>query len=210
LPSQNRSLRRQIFVKEVVDGIVQKRYRSNRFVGHQQRGSQQRARAVLLGGGESRGRGLHVVAENRAALAHRFGSDRTLIRTHAQADKTLRHLSIGLLSHQLVPGVGAPEIDSGDLEELARSATEQLDQGTSVGPFSGFGRNTKQQLLEGLIGAGKETSSARYDRAAARNAQCCCDCRWKVFVIHKCLNLNGNYLSSQFESREMGERGALV
>ena len=104
LAGQDRGLGGQIFVKEVVDGIVQKRDRPNHFVGDQQRRGQQRAGAKLLGRGESRG--LHVVAENRAPLAHRLGGNGTLVRTHAQADKAVRQLAVGLLSHQFLPGMG--------------------------------------------------------------------------------------------------------
>ncbi len=154
LAGQNRGFRRQILVKEVVDGIVQKRHRPNHFVRYQQRGRQQRARAVLLGGGESRG--LHLVAKNRPPLADCLGRNRTLFGTHAQTDKPFGQFAVGLFAHQFVPGLAAPEIDSGDAKELSGSAAEQLDQGLGVGPLSRLGSNTEQQLLERVIRARDE------------------------------------------------------
>jgi hypothetical protein len=45
----------------------------------------------------------------------------------------------------------------------------------------------------------------RNEGAAAGNAESRVESGRIMFAIHKCLNLLGNYLSSQFESREMGD-----
>jgi hypothetical protein len=106
--------------------------------------------------------------------------------------------------------MAAPEIDPRHLKELARCLAEQPDQSVSVRPLTGLGGNPKQQLLEGLIGTRDEFGFRGNDGTAARNAKRRTDNGGIGFLIHKCLNLLGNYLSSQFESSEMGRGGALV
>ena len=156
LPGQDRGFSRQILVKEVVDGVVQKCDRPNHFVRYQQRRGQQRPSPVFLSGRKDRR--VDAIAENRAALAYRFGGHGTLVWAHAQANKPVGHLAIGLFANQFLAGMRAPEIDAGDLEELTGSAAEQLNQRLRVRPLARPGSNTEQQLLEGIIGArGKRT-----------------------------------------------------
>jgi len=80
----------------------------------------------------------------------------------------------------------------------------------SVGSLVRLGGNAKLKLLEALIGPRVKTAFRRNDRTATRNAECPTEIWGIMFLIHKCLNLLGNYLSSQFESREMGGGGASV
>ena len=119
-PARMVALAARSSLKKSSIGIVQKGDCANHFVGDQQRRRQQRTSTEFLGCGETRG--LHVIGKDRTPLAHGFGGDRTLIRTHPQADKSLGQLSICLFSDQFLPGVGTPEVDTRDLEELACGA----------------------------------------------------------------------------------------
>ena len=111
-----------------------------------------------------------MIGEDRAPLPHRFGSHGTLIGTQADADEAIRKFSIRLLANQLVGEIAPPEINAGHLEELASGFAEQLNQGTAVGSFTGFGRNSEQKFLEALIGARYKTIFRGDDGTAARNA----------------------------------------
>ncbi len=146
-----------------------------------------------------------MIGDNRSPLPHGFGSHGTLVRTQPDADKALGQFSIRLFAYQFVGEVTAPEINAGHLKKFSCHLAEKLDQGLSPGPFARFGGNTEQQLLEALIGSRGKTVFRGNDRTATRNAESCAEISGIVFLIHKCLNLLGNYLSSQFESREMGD-----
>src|SRR4029077_5141701 len=160
--------------------------------------------------GSRKRRRLCVIGEDGAPLPHGFSSYGALVRAEPHPDKALRHLSIRLLSDQLVCEVAAPEIDSRHLKELARRLAEQLDEGEGIRPFSGFGGNAQQQLLKSLIGPRDEFVFRRNDGTTGRNAERRADHGGIGLLIHKCLNLLGKYLSSQFESSEMGRGGAGV
>jgi hypothetical protein len=109
-----------------------------------------------------------------------------------------------MVPHQFVLALAAPEIHAGHLEKLARGLTEELDQSMSIGSISGFSGNAKQKILKALIGPRGEAFFLRNEGAAAGNAESRVESGRIMFAIHKCLNLLGNYLSSQFESSEMG------
>ena len=68
-----------------------------------------------------------MIGKDGAPLPHGFGAHGALVGTQPKAGKTVRQFSVGLFSYQLVGEVGAPKIDTRDLEELARRLTEELD-----------------------------------------------------------------------------------
>ena len=70
--------------------------------------------------------------------------------------------------------------------------------------MEGIGGNAKQKRLKVFLGPGVTLRSAAMREEHIRNVQARCDKRGIGLLIHKYLNLLGNYLSSQFESREMG------
>ena len=169
LAGQDRGLGGKIFVKEIVVGIVQKRNRANHFVENHQRRCHQRARLKFRRGRE--GRGLHMIGEDGPPLSHRFGRDRTLVRTQAEADEALRQLAIGLLANQFVGEVATPEIDAGHLKELARG----LGRTTGSRSRRRTVRRLRRQCGAAASGSlhpipGQATVAPGDDRTAARNA----------------------------------------
>src|SRR5947209_2382749 len=91
------------------------------------------------------------------------------------------------------------------MKKFACGPAEQLNQGSGVRVFTRLG-NSEKKLLEALIRSWGKTVVQGNERTTTRNAQGCVETGAIRFSIHKCLNLLGKYLSSQFESRKMGDR----
>src|SRR5271166_4694917 len=101
--------------------------------------------------------------------------------------------------------MAAPEVHPGDLEKFACNPAEQPNQRGGVRSFSGFCRYPEQHLLKAFIGPAADTVFRGNDRAADRSSKPSTDSGGIVVLIHKCLNLLGNYIPSQIESRKMGD-----
>ena len=92
-----------------------------------------------------------MIGENRAPLKDGFHGYGAFLAAQAEPDKVLGQLSIGLFAHKLLAGL-PPEIDATHVKSFAHPAAEELDQGTRVGPFSGFGRDKEEEILKCFIG----------------------------------------------------------
>ena len=102
--------------------------------------------------------------------------------------------------------MATPEIDAGHLKTFSCRLAKELDEGRGAAAFARLGGNTVQKLLEALIRVHGGSVLRRNDWTASRNAESRAETGTIGFAIHKCLNLLGKYLSSQFESREMARR----
>jgi hypothetical protein len=73
-----------------------------------------------------------------------------------KAGETIEQLAIGLFPHKFVARVAPPEIYAGDLEELAGSAAEELDQSVGIEAFGGFAGKLQEEFLKGVVGIGQD------------------------------------------------------
>lgn len=92
-----------------------------------------------------------AISKHRAPLADGVSGDPALIRPQVHAHKTVGKLSTGLFAHEFFRRPTAPEVDSGEVEKLARGAAKELDQGTCVGTFRGFPGDAQQEFLKAVI-----------------------------------------------------------
>src|SRR5437879_4309715 len=120
-----------------------------------------------------------------------------------QADEPIFEFAGSLLANQLVFRAAPPEVDPRNLEKLPRRLAKELDQRLSIWAFRGLGCNPQEEFLKMLVGSGRGATPMRDGQVATEDVQSATACRSNLFSIHKSLNLRGNYLSSQFESREM-------
>src|SRR5580692_1202048 len=150
---------------------------------------------------------MQMIRIDGAAQLHRLARHATLVARHANAGETLGKFAVGLFAHQLAREV-SPEIHAGDVKEIARGPAEQMNQGRGIGEIDGVGGEAMKKGLEVLIGSARETALRSHDGETTRDVRTRTSNLGIVIVIHKCLNLLGKYLSSQFESRKMG-RGCL-
>jgi hypothetical protein len=112
-----------------------------------------------------------------------------------------------LFAHQLAREV-PPEIHAREVEEVTRATAEQPNQGRGAREIDGVSGEANQKRLEVLLRVPRETALRSHDGETTRDVRTRASNLGIVIVIHKCLNLLGKYLSSQFESRKMG-RGCL-
>jgi hypothetical protein len=73
-----------------------------------------------------------------------------------KAGETLDQLAIGLFAHKFVARRAPPEIYSGDLEELAGSTAEELDQSAGIEAFGSFAGKLQEESLKGIVGIGQD------------------------------------------------------
>jgi hypothetical protein len=103
-----------------------------------------------------------------------------------------------LLANEFVRRLATPEIDSRDLKKLARGAAEELDQGAAVRPLAGLGGETQKQFLKLLVGSRDWVCLGQRHGVAAETVQRVIGGGWRGFVIHKLLNIRGNYAVISF------------
>src|SRR5580704_11698850 len=101
---------------------------------------------------------LHLIDEDRTALAHGFSRIGVVLESQPDTDETLGQLAVGLFSDELVASVPAPEIDAAGLKEFAGSAAKELDQRGSSAALGGLGRNPQEERLKGIVRVGRSTA----------------------------------------------------
>jgi hypothetical protein len=151
-----------------------------------------------------------LIGEYGAPLADGFVYDRTLLFSQTPLKDMVGGTADGVLPGHwncifAIFGKAAPKADGGELKEIVGRLTKELDQRRGIGRAAAdLSSDALQKSLKRLVRRRGQTASRRKHRDGARGAQNFAEACGKVFAIHKCLNLMGNYLSSQFESREMG------
>ena len=148
---------------------------------------------------------MQMIGIDAPAQLHGLARHAALVGEHSDSGETLSQFALSLFPHQFAREV-SPEIHAGDVEEIARGPAEQTNQGRGVGEIDGVRGEAMQKGLEVLIGSARETALRSHDGKTTRDVRARTSNWGIVIVIHKCLNLLGKYLSSQFESRKMGRR----
>lgn len=133
---------------------MQKGHRADYFIEDHERSGHQRASVKLRRARE--GCGLHTIDEEGPPRAHRIGGNCAWLRKQMKAGETIEQLAIGLFPHKFVARVAPPEIYAGDLEELAGSAAEELDQSVGIEAFGGFAGKLQEEFLKGVVGIGQD------------------------------------------------------
>jgi hypothetical protein len=85
------------------------------------------------------------------------------------AYKTRCEFPVSLFSDEFVGGRTAPEVNSTDLEKSSGGATEQMDERVGIASLSRLGCNTKQKLLEVLVGPGHCTAFLGNERTTGNS-----------------------------------------
>jgi hypothetical protein len=97
---------------------------------------------------------LHTIDEDGPAGAHGVGRNCAVLRKQAQADEALDQLAVSLFSDKLVARLAPPEINAGDLKELAAGAAKKLDQRGGIGTFRSLGSELHEELLKRILRIG--------------------------------------------------------
>jgi len=208
LANQNGGLGGEVFVEKSFIGIMEERRRTDDFVEDHQRSGHDRTRFKQLGRRECWAC-LHFVDEDGAATPHGVGRNGALGREQSKSDETLGQFAVGLFSDEFVAGPMSPEINSADLEELARGAAEKLDERGGVGAFRSFGGDSQEKFLKAIIGVGRTAAFRQRDRVTFKLFQGLTASRIKLSEFSQVIESIGKLFSNLNLSQEKWGDGCL-